>query len=97
MSNSDKNKHHVSSYAQHAAVLLVLLVLTFVTVFVTKFHFGAFSVGVALLIAAFKASTVLTYFMHLKFESLFMRLMVAGVFIIFALVIIITFIDYLFR
>jgi cytochrome c oxidase subunit 4 len=35
--------------------------------------------------------------MHLKYESLFIKLMVGGVFLLFALVVIITFIDYLFR
>jgi hypothetical protein len=35
--------------------------------------------------------------MHLKSENLFMKLMVTGVFVLYALVIIITFIDYYFR
>jgi len=88
---------HISSYFSHAVILTILLILTFVSVLVTGFHFGAFSVAVALIIASVKVGTVLTYFMHLKFENLFLRLMVAGVFVLFALVIIITFIDYYFR
>jgi hypothetical protein len=35
--------------------------------------------------------------MHMKFESLFLKLMISGVFLIFALVIILTFVDYYFR
>jgi hypothetical protein len=35
--------------------------------------------------------------MHIRFESLFLKMMILGVFVLFALVIIITFIDYLFR
>jgi cytochrome c oxidase subunit 4 len=50
-----------------------------------------------LIIASIKVTIVITYFMHMKFESLFLKLMIAGVFVIFALVIIITFIDYFFR
>jgi len=88
---------HISSYYSHAVILTILLILTFISVLVTGFHFGAFSVAVALIIASVKVGTVLTYFMHLKFENLFLRLMVAGVFVLFALVIIITFIDYYFR
>ncbi len=88
---------HISSYTSHAVILIILLILTFVSVLVTGFHFGAFSVAVALIIASVKVGTVLTYFMHLKFENLFLRLMVAGVFVLFALVIIITFIDYYLR
>ena len=93
----DKEKHHISSYTSHAVILIALLVLTFITVFVSEINFGTFSVGVALIIASVKATTVLTYFMHLKYESRFTQWMVAGVFILFALVIIITFIDYLLR
>ena len=90
-------KQHISSYSSHAIVLVILLVLTTISVLVTGWHFGAFSVAVALIIASLKVGTVISYFMHLKFESLFMKLMVAGVFGIFALVIIITFIDYYLR
>jgi cytochrome c oxidase subunit 4 len=88
---------HISSYASHAIVLIVLLVLTTISVLVTGIHLGAFSVAVALIIASIKVRTVISYFMHIRFESLFMKLMVTGVFVIFGLIIIITFIDYLLR
>jgi cytochrome c oxidase subunit 4 len=88
---------HITSYTSHATVLVVLLILTTISVLATGFHLGAFTVTVALVIASIKVRTVLTHFMHLKFESLFLRLMVTGVFALFALVIIITFIDYYFR
>lgn len=88
---------HISSYSSLATVLVILLILTTVSVMVTGWHLGAFTVAVALLIACVKAATVLTYFMHLKFENLFLKLLVAGVFTLFTLVIVITFIDYLLR
>ena len=88
---------HISSYTSHGIVLVILLCLTTFSVLVTGFHFGAFAVLIALSVACVKVATVITYFMHMKFESLFMKLMVSGVFAIFALVIIITFIDYLLR
>ncbi|MBT3243169.1 MAG: cytochrome-c oxidase [Bacteroidetes bacterium] len=92
------DKHpHISSYNQHITVLLVLLILTFITVAVSGLHFSTFSVGVALIIASVKGATVLTYFMHLKYESLFLKLIVAGVFLVYALVIVLTFTDYLLR
>lgn len=89
--------HHISSYKSHAIVLIVLLALTTVSVMATGWHLGALTVTVALLIASIKVRTVLTWFMHLKFESLFLKLLVTGVFVLYALVIIITFIDYYFR
>jgi len=52
---------------------------------------------VALLVASVKVFIVLTYFMHLKYDSLFIKLMVAGIFILFAVIIVITFLDYWFR
>ncbi len=88
---------HITSYTLNGTVLLILLLLTSITILAIKFHFGAFTVAVALLIACVKAAIVLTYFMHLKFENLLLRLMVGGVFLLFAVVVVITFIDYYFR
>jgi cytochrome c oxidase subunit 4 len=88
---------HISSYTSHAIVLIVLLTLTTISVIVTGYHLGAFSVAAALIIASIKVRTVITWFMHLRFESLFLKLMVTAVFVIYGLIIIITFIDYLLR
>lgn len=93
----ENEKPHITSFFTNGTVLIALLTLTAITVMITSFHFGAFSVGVALIIASVKAFIVLTYFMHLKHETLFTKLMVSGVFLVFALVVIITFFDYLFR
>ena len=88
---------HISSYSLNWTVLLILLLLTTTSILVIKLHLGAFTVAAALIIATIKAGIVLTYFMHLKFENLLLRLMVMGVFLLFAIVIVITFIDYYFR
>ena len=94
MNNHDS---HITSYALNLKVLLVLLVLTTITILVIKMHLGAFTVAMALTLASIKTAIVLTYFMHLKFENLILRLMVGGVFLLFAIIIVITFIDYYFR
>ena len=91
------HESHITSYALNFKVLLVLLILTTITILVIKAHLGAFTVAVALTLASIKCAIVLTYFMHLKFESLILRLMVGGVFLLFAIIIVITFIDYYFR
>ena len=93
----ENHDNHITSYQENAIILVLLLVLTFVTVFVAELDFGAWSVGVALIVASIKAFTVLANFMHVKHESLFVKLMIAGVFLLFAIVIVITFIDYLLR
>lgn len=93
----DNHNSHVTSYALNFKVLLVLLILTTITILVIKMHLGAFTVAMALTLASIKTFIVLTYFMHLKFENLILRLMVGGVFLLFAIIIVITFIDYYFR
>ena len=52
-------------------VLATLLVMTYVTVAVSNFDFGRFNLWVALGIALFKASLVLLFFMHLKYDKPF--------------------------
>ncbi len=91
------NESHITSYTLNLKVLLVLLVLTTITILIIKMHLGAFTVAMALTLASVKTAIVLTYFMHLKFENLILRLMVGGVFLLFAIIIVITFIDYYFR
>lgn len=88
---------HISNYSSLIIVLTVLLSLTALSVWFTGFHFGSVAVLIALVIAGIKVRTVITYFMHLKYENLFLKLMVTGVFVLYGLVIIITFVDYYFR
>jgi len=88
---------HTTEYRVLARVLLVLMFLTFVTISVTSYHLAAFAVTVALLIAGTKGFLVLTYFMHLKYESLLLRILVALVFVLYAVIVLITFIDYAYR
>lgn len=88
---------HSTGYLTYAIVLIGLLALTTLSVAITGIHLGAFTVALALLIATVKVAFVLAVFMHLRSENLFLKLAVAGVFVLFALVIIITFFDYLFR
>lgn len=91
------NVSHTTEYRVLAKVLLLLMFLTFLTITVTSFNLGVFSVTVALLIAGFKAFMVLSYFMHLKYESLLLRILVGMVFVLFAIIVLITFIDYAYR
>lgn len=91
------NTTHIIEYKTLSKILLLLLFLTFTTVEITSFHLGPLTVTVALLIAGVKAFIVLSNFMHLKYESLLLRILVAMVFVLFALIVVITFIDYAFR
>jgi cytochrome c oxidase subunit IV len=88
---------HITSYTSHAIVLIALLILTTISVAATGWHLGAYTVAAALIIACIKVATVIINFMHVKHEGLFIKSMVGGVFVLFALIIIITFIDYYLR
>lgn len=61
--------HHILSYKKLAAVLGCLLLLTLVTIGVSYLDLGFFNVPVALGIASTKATLVLLFFMHLKYEG----------------------------
>ena len=90
-------KNHIVPYRTFLYVLALLIVLTLTSVTLTQISLGSFTVTIALLIAAIKSSFVLRIFMHLKFESLMLKLMVLAVILIICLVIFITLLDYLYR
>ena len=66
---------HISSYQSLFGVLLALLALTGVTVFASTIDIGRLNVALALLIASVKGSFVALFFMHLKYESRFLKIM----------------------
>ncbi|MCW0482441.1 cytochrome C oxidase subunit IV family protein [Gaoshiqia sediminis] len=90
-------KHHIVPYSTYAIILAALLLFTFLSVAITGIELGEFTVAGALLLATIKSYLVLTYFMHLKFDKAYIRIMVGFVFLVFLAVIIITFLDYYFR
>ncbi len=93
----NNGKHHIVPYKNHVIVLLVLIMLTIVSVAVTSIDLGPLTVTVALLLATAKALIVLIYFMHLKFDNIIYSFMVAFVMFSIISIIVITFLDYLFR
>ena len=90
-------KHHVVPYKTYIIILIALIALTMSSVEITSIQLGKYTVVGALLFACIKSYLVLTYFMHLKYDKLYMRIMVIFVFAVFVVTIIITFLDYLFR
>jgi cytochrome c oxidase subunit 4 len=88
---------HITSYRTYGTILVLLLFLTAITITVTWIEAGSFSVGVAMLVACIKASLVLFYFMHLKFDALIFKIFAGMVVLLLTIVFVITFFDYLFR
>ena len=91
------NHQHIVPYKTYLYILLSLLVLTGLSVAVTSVELGPMAVTIALLLASTKSALVLVYFMHLKFDDKIFAIMVGLVLFVFVVVIIITFLDYLFR
>ena len=92
-----KEKHHIVPYKLYLMILLGLIVLTLLSVGITGIELGRYTVAGALVFAVVKTFLVLTFFMHLKYDKLYIKLMVAFVFAVFVVTIIITFLDYLYR
>jgi cytochrome c oxidase subunit 4 len=93
----EKEKHHIVAFPTYLWVLVGLIILTFLSVGITSIELGELTVAGALVIASVKTLLVLTYFMHLKFDKPYIRIMVGFVFAVFLVVIIITFFDYYYR
>jgi cytochrome c oxidase subunit IV len=82
----------------YTAVWLTLLVLLAATIAVTRLQLlGRFSVLGSLAIASMKAGLVLAFFMHLKYEGLFLKGMLALTVFALTLLIGLTFVDVWYR
>jgi cytochrome c oxidase subunit 4 len=64
-----KQHHHVLPLSTYLTVGGALLLLTCVTVLVSQFQFGEWNLIVAMAVAALKATLVLLFFMHLKYDN----------------------------
>jgi cytochrome c oxidase subunit 4 len=97
METIEKEESDIISYRTFLLILAALIVLALTSVALTRIYLGTLTVVLALIIAAIKSSLVLRYFMHLKFESRMFSIGVVAVTLLISTVIIITFLDYLYR
>jgi cytochrome c oxidase subunit IV len=93
----DNGKHTIVPYRTHILVLMTLVVLTVLSVAITAIDLGPLTVTAALVFATVKGIIVLIYFMHLKFDNIIYTIMLAFVMFSIISIIVITFLDYLFR
>lgn len=95
---TDQEKDHtLVKYTLYAKVWLALIVLTTITVSVSYLDMKKFTVFTIMLIATIKASLVILYFMHLRYEKPMYRVMILFVLFTYATFILLTFSDYSFR
>jgi cytochrome c oxidase subunit IV len=69
MSETHEAHHHIVPIPIYVAIFVTLLIMTGVTAWVAYFDFGAMNIVIALAIAAFKASLVVLFFMHVKYAN----------------------------
>jgi cytochrome c oxidase subunit 4 len=97
MSAQNEHEHALVPYSLYVKVWATLLVLTVLTVGVSYLDMKHVTVFTALIIATVKATLVLLYFMHLRFEKPLYLYMVLAVIVTYAIFVALTFADYWFR
>ncbi|HEV8376005.1 MAG TPA: cytochrome C oxidase subunit IV family protein [Candidatus Polarisedimenticolia bacterium] len=88
---------HVVPAKIYFLVFAVLILCTALTVAAAFMDLGPFNLGVALAIAAFKATLVVLYFMHVRYDPKLIGLAIALALAWLGLLLFITFADYLTR
>lgn len=88
---------HMVSYGKLTAVWIALLVLTVITVAVTRVELGMWKVWTALGIASLKAGLVIAFFMHMKYEPFLLKLLLFIALATLAIFIGLTFSDIYYR
>jgi cytochrome c oxidase subunit IV len=90
-------KNHIVPYRTYLFVLAGLLVLTFLSIAITSIDLGGLAVTGALAFAVVKTFLVMTWFMHLKYDKLYIIVWVILVFAVIVVTVIVTFLDYIYR
>lgn len=60
---------HQLPFSVYLKVFVTLVVLTVITVWVSRYDFGVMNIVVAMVVASIKALVVALFFMHLKYED----------------------------
>ncbi len=93
----ENEKHITVSTKTFAGVWTALLVLTAITIGAAALEMGTWSMAANLVIASIKASLVLWFFMHLKYEKKFFKLLILIPVATLTIIIWLTFYDIWYR
>ncbi|HEX5052614.1 MAG TPA: cytochrome C oxidase subunit IV family protein [Planctomycetota bacterium] len=85
--------HHVSSSRMFVNVLIALLILTALTVGASRIHFGSANMLIAMAIASVKASLVIAFFMHMKWDTAINKIVFLSSFLFLSLLFVFTLAD----
>jgi cytochrome c oxidase subunit 4 len=89
--------HHRSSLVSYFVVFATLMILTILTVWVSRIDLGALNTTVAMAIAIVKATVVILWFMHVIHSPRLTWIIVISSFLWLAVMFVLFFSDYLTR
>jgi cytochrome c oxidase subunit 4 len=94
---AEHGQHHVVAKKIYYAVFGTLMVLTLVTVAIAYVNLGPMNAVAALVIACFKATIVVLYFMHVKYSTRLVKLSIVAGLYWMGIIMVLTLSDYLTR
>jgi cytochrome c oxidase subunit 4 len=99
MSNNqaEHQGHFIVPVSYYIGTFIALLILTFITVAISRFDFGSFNLVIAMLVAVIKATFVGLIFMGLKWDRGFNALILLGTLLFLTIFFLLTFSDIAFR
>jgi len=97
MNSKGASSHAAVKYRTYAIVWAGLIALTLLTVAISRIQTGGTRVFIPLLIASLKASLVLSFFMHLKYEKRSLKIIIPIMICTFIVLIWLVFSDVAYR
>jgi len=91
---AEHHEPHIASFGSYLGIFGLLMVLTGLTVGVSRIDMGDWNVVIAVLIAVIKASVVVLFFMHVKYSGPLIKLTAAVGFVWLLFMFGLTFADY---
>jgi cytochrome c oxidase subunit 4 len=88
---------HDVGYGTYIMVWLGLVALTAITVTIAGIHLGSVTLIAALMIASIKTVLVVSYFMHVRFDNMTIKIFIYVCLLVFIIIMILTFSDLSFR
>ena len=96
-STHEEHEHTQVPDSLYVKIWGILITLTVLTVSVSYLNMQNVKVLTAMMIATVKATLVILYFMHLRYESRLVAILTVVVLATYAILIVLTFSDYYFR
>ncbi|MCI0614382.1 cytochrome C oxidase subunit IV family protein [bacterium] len=95
--HANEHQHHVVPVSIYIVIFVSLMILTGLTVFASQKDFGPGNTIIAVSIAALKATLVILYFMHVRYNDNIVRIAVFTGFLWLGVMIVLTLSDYIAR